>query len=590
MNISVSPRNSLPIECRWVAHYCGPNPLAPSALVVAEVSSDHIILLEDAKTACDHLWLWSGMKPASALGKLSTSDALLLIGHVSTQWALAALNEVRGLLVHAGARRSGLAVQVWLEFHNAAISRAALQLALSFLNQSIMGTSDHAALDSSLKSLLSACRQQHPDYQSRLLMLAAKQAGIPFMPFLEGHREWQFGWGAKSRVFHETATNADGALGWRWQRNKVTSKLLMSSMGFPVPAHMLVSSENDLPRAIDQVGMPCVIKPLDRGGGRGVTANISDMEALRLAFHHARRFSDGPLLLEQHVKGVDYRLLVVNGQLVAAIQREASYLLGDGRSTVEELLAKLNATRSHNLTRSSYLKPIAIDAVLLQHLRIQGADFKSVLPLDEKLTLRSNANLSTGGVCLDVTYRLHPELRAMVEQLALVTGLWAVGFDYLTSDIGKSPWESGGRFIEINATPGMGMFVAAGWEEADIGRVLLGENLGPIPVTLTVVAQAHIASQLQALNAQHWLPYQGWVCGNQVRIGAAGFSVKVQRPWDAVQAALRNRSLKELSVVCTGADIVRHGLPVEHLDRASIQDDTLPEAWKGWLRSVGRQN
>jgi hypothetical protein len=178
----------------------------------------------------------------------------------------------------------------------------------------------------------------------------------------------------------------------------------------------------------------------------------------------------------------------------------------------------------------------------------------------------------------------------MVEQLALVTGLWAVGFDYLTSDIGKSPWESGGRFIEINATPGMGMFVAAGWEEADIGRVLLGENLGPIPVTLTVVAQAHIASQLQALNAQHWLPYQGWVCGNQVRIGAAGFSVKVQRPWDAVQAALRNRSLKELSVVCTGADIVRHGLPVEHLDRASIQDDTLPEAWKGWLRSVGRQN
>jgi cyanophycin synthetase len=526
------------------------------------------------------------MQPPTPEKEGSPSDPLLFMGQAATEWSLAVLNEIRGLVVHAGARRAGAGVQVWLEFHHAGISRAALQLALTFLNRWLGGEPDRPAFEASLKSVWRLCRQHHPDFQARILMVAAKQAGIPFMPFLDGRREWQFSWGQRSRVFFETATNADGALGWQWQRNKVTSKRLMGSMGLPIPEHVLVNHEDELPSAVARVGMPCVIKPLDSGGGTGVTANIGDPDGLRRAFHHARQASAGALLLEKHLPGLDHRLMVVHGRLVAAIQREASYLVGDGKSTVEELLARLNAPRSENLVRSRYLKPIAADATLRTHLRSQGADFKHVLPLSEKLALRSNANRSTGGICRDVTDRLHPEVRAMAEQLACVTGLWAVGIDYLTPDISQSPWQVGGGFIEINATPGMAVFVASGWSESDIGRVLLGDGLGRIPVMLKVVAQGQIASQLEALNAQTWLPHQGWVCGDQLRIGSAGLIIKAQSPWETVRAALRNRCLTELTVVCTRAQIERYGLPVDRLDRVDIQDDALPAAWRAVLQSA----
>lgn len=581
-----SPSSSIALQCRWTAHFHGPSPFAPVPVVLAELFSDQLVKVDEVERAFDHLWSCSGMPQPSAEVAFSRSDALLFLGQAATQWALAALNEVRGWVVHAGARRAGRVVQVWLAFHHADISRAALNLALEFVRLSLKGLLDKAAFDASLKSFWQVCRQHHPDFQARILMIAASQAGIPFMPFMEGRREWQFGWGARSRVFFETATNLDGALGWQWQRNKVTAKVLMRSMGLPTPEHVLLNQEADLSSAVARVGMPCVIKPLDGGGGRGVTAQIQDMQSLHTAFHLARRVSSGMLLLEKHLPGLDYRLMVVKGQLVAAIERRASFLTGDGIHSVEVLLARLNALRSENLMRSHYLRPVATDAVLLAHLRSQGLSLQSVLPLNKTLTLRSNANCSTGGICLDVTDRLHPEVRAMAEQLALNSGLWAVGIDYLTPDISQSPWQVGGGFIEINATPGLDLFVAAGWRECDIGRVLLGEGLGHICVTLKVVSPAAMAGQLDALRSQILSASQGWVCGDQLRIGEASLVITPNRPWAAVRSALRNRCLMSLTVVCTGSDIERDGLPLDHFDQVILQDDSLPAAWVAVARAA----
>jgi cyanophycin synthetase len=285
---------------------------------------------------------------------------LLLLGQAVTQWALAALNEVRGFVQHAGAVRVGQALHLWLGFHRAELSRAALQLALTSLTRHINRHPDPEPIGALLEKLWLACRQHHPDFQARILMVAAQADGIPFFRFLEESRQWQFGWGwgARSTVFFETATNADGALGWQWERNKVISKDLMRSIGLPVPSHVLVREESELPAVAAQVGLPCVVKPLDGGGGKGVTANIRDTDSLRLAFRQARLFSSGPLLVEQHLQGLDYRLMVVDGRLVAAIRREASFVVGNGQTTVGELIAHLNASRSENLVRSRYLKPI----------------------------------------------------------------------------------------------------------------------------------------------------------------------------------------------------------------------------------------
>lgn len=353
----------------------------------------------------------------------------------------------------------------------------------------------------------------------------------------------------------------------------------MRSLGLPTPVHVVVEHETDLSEAFKRVGAPCVVKPIDGGSGKGVTANIQDEERLRQAFAEARRYSNGPLLIEQHIAGTDHRLMVVDGKLVAAIQRAASFLTGDGQARLSELLHRLNATRFENLSRSRYLRPIKVDQVLVQHLHAQGVNLETVLPRGKRVTLRSNANLSTGGISHDVTDRIHPELHAMAEQLARATGLRAVGIDYLTPDISQTPWQSGGRFIEINSTPGMGVFVAAGWTESAIGQVLLGNQLGRIPLTLNVLSPEQLPQKLESLQGRPLKETDGWVCGNQFRVGAATLLADGGHSWESVRAALRNPCLQQLEIFCTSQEIMRNGLPADRFTVVNIEDRILEDQW-----------
>ena len=406
------------LKISWTHQYHGHNPLARAPVVVANLTSQLPLSNADVVMAAN---LMQKIYPFSAVGTClsesdgsrSDEDGLLMLGQVASAWALGALNEVRGYLHEAGATRCGDDVVVWLGFHDAELSRKALQMALQGLVKTLKGQDLTAQLQTELKHFWQACRQNHPDYQARILMVGARQRGIPVFPFLPGSRYWQYGWGANSRVFMESLSNADGFLGWQWQKNKSVSKAMMNAMGLPTPPHAMVNDEDALAATVSRVGWPCVIKPLDGGGGKGVTANLTDMAALRAAFAHARLFSGGPLMLEKHVPGADHRLMVVNGKLVAAIRREPSFLEGDGSKTVADLLAALNVNRSSNMVKSHYLRPILQDDTLRQHLTTQAIGLSDVLAKGYRITLRSNANLSTGGICTDVTDQFNSQVRAM---------------------------------------------------------------------------------------------------------------------------------------------------------------------------------
>lgn len=574
------------LRLKWVAEYHGPNPCAPAAVVVAELMAAASPDVQQVREAS--LVLREQSSLAYPETDAAGDDGLLAMGQEAVRWALAALNEVRGHVLHAGAARTGDAVRVYLGFHTPELSRAALQQGLRALVHLLGRQFDQAALKAELDRLWQACRRHHPDYQARILMVGAREMDVPYMPFLPATKYWQFGWGANSRVFMETASNADGALAQEWQRNKLTSKALMQSMGLPTPAHVLVAREEELSAAIVRLGFPCVIKPLDSGGGKGVTAGINDMDTLRTAFAYARRYASSPLLMEQHVRGHDHRLMVIDGTLVAAIRREASFLIGDGRRTVLELLAELNQGRYENLTRSRYLRPIAVDEVLRQHLATQGLGLDDVPASGRRVTLRSNANRSTGGICTDVTDRIHPQLVAMAEQLALSTGLATAGLDYLTPDISRAPEEVGGAFIEMNATPGMSACVAAGWTEAAIARLVLGDRVADIPVSLRIVAQEALAEQLETLRALPLGDEEGWVCGTELRVGRARMGHEPKQPWENVRAALRNQRLRRLRIICTASEVRRYGLPLDRFEQVELLDTTLGDEWLTALDNAQR--
>ena len=539
---------------------------------MAELTMDSLFDAGQLDLASANLWEQSGMhkETVGVHTKRRTDDALLALADRASQWALAALNEVRGDVLHAGAMRVGDVVRLWVGFHHPKVSRAALELAVRALVKRINGPGDKPEIGTELSRIWQACRVHHPDFQARILRLGAREMDVPYLPFLPGNRYWQFGWGEKARVFMESSSNSDGALGWQWQKNKVTSKELMMVMGFPTPAHVLVKGEQDLPAAVSCIGFPCVIKPLDRGGGKGVTADIRSDAAARTAFKFALQYTQGPVIVESHIPGHDHRLMVVDGQLIAAIRREPSFVVGDGQRSLTALVAELNAPRSSNMVRSLYLRPIAMDDVLVRHLATQSLALDDVPARGQRVTLRSNANLSTGGMCTDVTAACHPQVRAMAEQLAKTAGLATVGIDYLTTDISRAPSETGGAFIEMNTTPGLDVCIAAGCSPSTIAQKILGESVSRIPIDLTLLSASGMGQLQPAF--QNYLEAQdaAVVIGDALHIGELTLNFKSTEPWPAVNASLRNRGVKSVHVISTADDVQRLGFPVDRFHRATV--------------------
>jgi cyanophycin synthetase len=566
------------LQWKWLSAYHGPNPYTNSAVLIGQLMADGLIVMEPIKRAAAELWRHSGMHPTQSteMPEGREDDALLWLGHTATVWALSALNEVRGFVQHAAAWREGDSIHLSIGFHHVQLSRDALQLALRSFVQLLKGEFVRESFRAELGQLWQACQRHHPDYQARILMVGARDMGVPYMPFLPGSKYWQFGWGSKARVFMESSSNQDGTLGQQWQKSKVTAKAVMRTLGLPTPAHVLVTREDQVEAALEQVGYPCVLKPLDSGSGKGVTANVRTLGGALIAYQVAHEQKKGPVLVEAHVQGEDHRLMVIDGQFVAAIRREPSFLMGDGQKTVEALLAELNANRSTNIVRSRYLRPIEKDDVLQRHLASQSITLNDVLQKGQRVNLRSNANLSTGGICTDVTAHCHPQVRAMAVLLAKSAGLATTGIDYLTTDITQPPAKTGGAFIEMNTTPGMGACVSAGWPEASIARLVLGESVGRIPVDITVLTSRGVQKLLTDVEQLRLSEDEALVIGEVVRVGEVSMRIMTGEPWAAVRGGLRNASVTSLHVICTMQELERWGCPVDvvrHITVAIGEDD-----------------
>jgi cyanophycin synthetase len=315
-------------------------------------------------------------------------------------------------------------VDIYLAYHHAPTSRQALELALKVIAAAAGNPAfSRKDLQAVLQTLWQDCRRHHPDWQARILMQGARSRDIPVLPLVDGSKHWQYGWGKRARIFFETSSNADGYLGGvspnrRWRPNRCSPHW--------ASRRRAMSWSPRKPTWTGRCGRsagPCVVKPMDMGSGKGVTAGIATGRALLAAFRNARRYTRTALMMEAHCPGTDYRLFMLDGRLIAAVRREPSSVTGDGVRSVRQLIDELNAARSGNMLRSRYLVPVEFDGLLSDHLAAHGAHLDTVLPRGRQMTLRSNANRSTGGVSHDVLELVHPQVRAMAERLAEVTGL-----------------------------------------------------------------------------------------------------------------------------------------------------------------------
>jgi len=559
------------IKLTHIHTYSGPNIYSPepSLVVSLEVAVDELERFARKVSLINHKFSsWFQYElPAGSVSELE-------VGKFLTSFALALLVEVRGFINVAGAINSNEGVKLILGFHEPIVSLGGLELASNIYCsiESAISTDVTKEID----KFWHECRKFHPDYQANILMRAAKLKNLPVLPFVGYAKYWQYGWGIKSRVFMESASNADGKIANDLSRNKVLSKSVFQVLGAPYPIHKLINSAEDLNKAVSSIGYPCVIKPLDIGGGKGVTAGITSDSQLEVAFNAARKMTTGPIMVESFLNGNDHRLMVVDGKFIAAIRREPSAVIGNGRSSIRELIQKLNELRSINLVKSNYLRPIKLDNILLEFLRVNGKNLETIVPDGEKVILRSNANLSTGGFCTDVTNKVHLEIQSLVEQLSTSIGFGAAGFDYITTDISLPPVLSGGAFIEMNTTPGLDATIAAGWTAEEIGSIVLGDRVGRIPIQLYVVDTLKNTLNDRKITSKG----SATVFGTELDVSGCRYQTCGTHAWAAVLVALRNTSVKSLDIYCTPSEIISNGLPVDQIDKTTVSNNIqIPKKW-----------
>lgn len=286
----------------------------------------------------------------------------------------------------------------------------------------------------------------------------AQSRGIPWIR-LNRYSLVMLGYGVNQKRIQATVTSQTSSIGVEIACDKEDTKDLLEASNIPVPKGLIIYDEEDLERAIEKVGFPMVIKPISGNHGRGATININDRETAVAALHQAKNVSRS-VIAERYITGYDHRVLVIDYKFTAAAKRTPAMVTGDGRSTIRDLIDKVNSDPRRGYGHEKVLTAVKVDAMTERILEEKQLTLDSVLDEGEDLYLKTTANLSTGGTATDLTDSVHPYNVFMCERIARIIGLDICGIDIMTDDISKPLTETGGAVLEVNAAPGFRMHIA----------------------------------------------------------------------------------------------------------------------------------
>jgi cyanophycin synthetase len=290
------------------------------------------------------------------------------------------------------------------------------------------------------------------------LVRAAEQRGIPWLR-MNDQSLVQLGHGKYQQRIQATVTGKTPHIAVELASDKEETNKILGALGLPVPRQELVQSAEGAVRAANRLGGLVVTKPYNGNHGRGITIGISGEEAVRGGFAAAHEHSRS-VIVETFVSGDDHRLLVINGELIAATKRTPGHVVGDGTRTIAQLVEIVNQDPRRGVGHEKVLTRLVLDSQASMMMDRVGYTADSVPQADEIVYLRSTANLSTGGTATDVTDIIHPDNRDMAVRAVRAIGLDVGGVDFISPNIAESYKSIGGAICEINAAPGFRMHVA----------------------------------------------------------------------------------------------------------------------------------
>jgi len=251
-------------------------------------------------------------------------------------------------------------------------------------------------------------------------------------------------------------------------KDKGFATYFMRRMGYPtVPGRAFFSdrwakaigSKDDMKAALRYAwhrGFPLIVKPNSGSQGKNVSV-VHNAREMRAALKEIF-LDDRVALVQQVVKGRDYRIVVLDNEIISAYERIPLNVIGDGKRTIAQLLKKkqrefIAANRDTRIKLG--------DPRIRNKLKAQKLSLRSVLKKDQQIFLLDNANLSTGGDAVDVTKNLHPDFKKLAVKLTKDMGLRLCGVDIMVDgsiiEPSKKYW-----ILEVNAAPGLDHYVKTG--------------------------------------------------------------------------------------------------------------------------------
>lgn len=235
-----------------------------------------------------------------------------------------------------------------------------------------------------------------------------------------------------------------------WMDNKRMLKKHFSKLGFPIASG---GSASVLPYALDvfaRITPPVIVKPALGSGSRHTILHIQTKEQLERAFTIANQVSPF-VVIEEELVGPVYRATVVNGRLEATLRRDPPHVVGDGVSTISELIEKANENPKRG---GPYYSKLGLNEKAQEELSYQGLTESSVVPEGKKAYLHQKVNWSVGGTTADVTDDVHEDNKVLFEEVCSALNAPITGIDFIIEDISRS-WKEQERcgILECNSMP-----------------------------------------------------------------------------------------------------------------------------------------
>lgn len=420
--------------------------------------------------------------------------------------------------------------------------------------------------------LASAVERNRLGPSTQALVDEAVRRGIP-VERLNNQSLIRLGWGSRQRLIRASVTQNTALIATDLAGDKSMTKAMLHDIGCPVAEGMVVSSEFEACKAAAELGGLVVVKPLDGNHGRGVTTGLSSHAEVATAYQRAVRHGSS-VIVERQLAGRDYRLLVVDGQLVAAAERCHAAVTGDGQSTVAQLIHALNRDPRRGEGHEKVMTRISTeDPSVIACLHRQGLQLDSIPLCGTEVQLHPAANLSSGGYAIDCTDQVHPDNAAIACRAARALGLDVAGIDVMAPDISRSIYKTGGGVVEVNAAPGLRMHIAPAQGQsrnvaAPIIDALFQDSNGRIPVVgITGTNGKTTVGRMVA----HVLAHAGRTCG---LTNTSGVYIDGRRIWagDASGPSSARMVLKDPTVEVAVLETARGGLLREGLayDRCDV--------------------